>query len=222
MSEFGDAFKAARKAGKTTFEFKGKKYGTRLANETKEQHVAKMNKQGSLSRDIMQKTGKDTGYRGEMKPVKSATRKKESKVELPAKKKPSVIGASKAAPKKAAESKPRGSAIPKSKRDDDFMSKLKEENTAKQAAKDKASKSKPAISMGKKPKLTITADQRKDYLDKRKKGGRKASAQDYERYKAMKGYESDRKEVKGIADKYKDVLSRAAKIRFSKGGKMKY
>ena len=61
-------FKAARKAGKMTFEYKGKKYGTRLANETKEQHRKKMSSQ-SYSRDIMQESGKNTGYKGKLQPV---------------------------------------------------------------------------------------------------------------------------------------------------------
>lgn len=38
LSPFGKEFKAARAAGKTTFEFNGKKYNTMLAGENKEDH----------------------------------------------------------------------------------------------------------------------------------------------------------------------------------------
>lgn len=36
LSEFGRAFSAARKAGKKTFQFKGKAYNTKLASDTKQ------------------------------------------------------------------------------------------------------------------------------------------------------------------------------------------
>lgn len=41
---FRDAFAAARKAGKMTFEWEGRSYGTRRADETKDQHAANMQK----------------------------------------------------------------------------------------------------------------------------------------------------------------------------------
>lgn len=41
---FREAFAAARKAGKMTFEWDGRKYGTRRADENKEQHAAAMKK----------------------------------------------------------------------------------------------------------------------------------------------------------------------------------
>jgi hypothetical protein len=41
-SSFNQAFAAARKAGKTTFTYNGKSYGTRRADETSEQHKAAM------------------------------------------------------------------------------------------------------------------------------------------------------------------------------------
>lgn len=45
----GQAFKAARAAGKTTFVFGGKKFNTRQANESKEEWKRKMNKTASKS-----------------------------------------------------------------------------------------------------------------------------------------------------------------------------
>jgi len=225
MSEFGDAFKAARKAGKMTFEYKGKKYGTRLANETKEQHKKKMSSQSPLSRDIMQESGKNTGYKGDLKSMPAAKRKKEEAVKVPTKAMPKVAE-SKPAPAKAVKKSstaPRsGSAVSRSQREDAFIKGLKEEATAKRATADKAKKSSAANEkmIGKKPSISVTKDSREEYIAKRKKGGRKATAQDYERYKAMKEYGRDRKKVKAIADKYKGVLSRAAKM-FKPGGSLK-
>ena len=45
-SGFSDAFAAARKAGKTTFTYNGKSYGTRKAGETQEQYRASRSKAG--------------------------------------------------------------------------------------------------------------------------------------------------------------------------------
>jgi len=45
-SGFSDAFAAARKAGKTTFTYNGKSYGTRKAGETQEQYRASLSKAG--------------------------------------------------------------------------------------------------------------------------------------------------------------------------------
>jgi hypothetical protein len=226
MSEFGDAFKAARKAGKMTFEFNGKKYGTRLANETKEQHLKKMNAQGSLSRDIMQKTGKNTGYKGELKPVAPASRKKEEKVSLPAKKAPSVVGASKPSAKPAAkESKaPRsGSAVSQTRQNEGVIKGLEQEAKAKAAKSSAVSKSNAEARkfVPSKPKAVIKEDMRESYKKERSVRGRKSSDKDYKRFKAMKEYAAQNKKVRGVAEKYGDVLDRARKL-FAKGGKMKY
>jgi hypothetical protein len=52
LSEFGQAFAAARKAGEKTFEFKGKKYGTKLASEVEQPSVGGKVKAGEYkSRD---------------------------------------------------------------------------------------------------------------------------------------------------------------------------
>lgn len=61
-SGFGDAFKAARAAGLSTFEFGGKKFNTMQAGETKEQHTAALAKikeknQEKLDKLMMEKTG---------------------------------------------------------------------------------------------------------------------------------------------------------------------
>jgi len=46
---FREAFASARKSGKTTFEWDGRKYGTRRADENKEQHSAAMKKAAGSS-----------------------------------------------------------------------------------------------------------------------------------------------------------------------------
>jgi hypothetical protein len=46
LSEFGKAFAAARKAGDKTFEFKGKKYTTKMASETEQPSVGGKAKPG--------------------------------------------------------------------------------------------------------------------------------------------------------------------------------
>jgi len=46
---FREAFASARKSGKTTFEWDGRKYGTRRADENKEQHAAAMKKAAGSS-----------------------------------------------------------------------------------------------------------------------------------------------------------------------------
>lgn len=48
-SGFSDAFAAARKAGKTTFTYNGKSYGTRKAGETQEQYRAALGKASGTS-----------------------------------------------------------------------------------------------------------------------------------------------------------------------------
>lgn len=223
MSEFGDAFKKARQSGLSTFEYNGKKYGTRLGSETKEQHAKYLAGKSELRRSISQETGKNTGYKGEMKAVKSETRKPEKKVELAAKKAPSVVKQPKAAPaaKKESTAPRSGSAVSQSRQNESTIAGLKDEAMAKRATADKAKKSSAANEkmVGKKPGISITKDSREGYIAKRKKAGRKASATDYERSKAMNKYAEDRKKVKGVADKYKNVLDRAAKL-FGKGGKM--
>lgn len=220
MSEFGDAFKAARKAGKMTFEYKGKKYGTRLATETKEQHRKKMSSQSLLSRDIMQESGKNTGYKGKLQPVPA----KEKAVSVPRKSMPKVVE-SKPAPAKAVKKStaPRsGSAVSRPQREDAFLRELANEAVSRRAAS-AAQKKKSAEAekfVGKKPKAVIKEDMREGYKKERSVRGRKESAQDFERFKAMKGYAADRKKVKAMADKYKDVLARAMKV-FMAGGSLK-
>lgn len=222
MSEFGDAFKKARQSGLATFEYNGKKYGTRLAGESTEAHAKYLKSKSQLRRDIMQETGKDTGYRGETKPVRPVAREKEEKVSLPAKKAPSVIGASNPAPKEAESKAPRsGSAVSQTRQNEDFIKDMKEEAVAKQASRDNAKKSSAEVSkfVPSKPKAVINEDMRESYKKERSVRGRKESAKDYERFKAMKEYAATRKKVKGVADKYKDALARAAKL-FGKGGKI--
>ena len=52
LSEFGQAFSDARKSGLKTFEFKGKKYGTKLASEVEQPSVGGKVKAGEYkSRD---------------------------------------------------------------------------------------------------------------------------------------------------------------------------
>lgn len=46
LSEFGQAFSDARKSGMKTFEFKGKKYGTKLASEVEQSSVGGKPKAG--------------------------------------------------------------------------------------------------------------------------------------------------------------------------------
>ena len=46
LSEFGQAFADARKSGMKTFEFKGKKYGTKLASEVEQPSVGGKPKAG--------------------------------------------------------------------------------------------------------------------------------------------------------------------------------
>jgi hypothetical protein len=46
LSEFGQAFSDARKSGLKTFEFKGKKYGTKLASEVEQPSVGGKPKAG--------------------------------------------------------------------------------------------------------------------------------------------------------------------------------
>lgn len=215
MSEFGDAFKAARKAGKMTFEYKGKKYGTRLANETKEQHRKKMSSQSPLSRDIMQESGKNTGYKGDLKSMPAAKRKKEEAVKVPTKAMPKVAE-SKPAPAKAVKKKstaPRsGSAVSRPQRETQAIRDLKDAAMAQRAKKDNVLKGKASRDRelgkyelgGKKPPVKITPD----YKDRG------------EQRRAMKEYESDRKKVKKTADKYKGLLARAAKM-FDGGGSFK-
>ena len=221
MSEFGDAFKAARKAGKMTFEYKGKKYGTRLANETKEQHRKKMSAQSPLSRDIMQESGKNTGYKGKLKPVPA----KEKAVSVPRKSMPKVVE-SKPAPAKAVKKKstaPRsGSAVSRTQREDALLRQLDNEAVYLSSAIEKKKKKSAEAEkfVGKKPKAVIKEDMREGYKKERSVRGRKESAQDFERFKAMKGYAADRKKVKAVADKYKDVLARAMKV-FMAGGSLK-
>ena len=221
MSEFGDAFKAARKAGKMTFEYKGKKYGTRLANETKEQHRKKMSAQSPLSRDIMQESGKNTGYKGKLQPVPA----KEKAVSVPRKSMPKVVE-SKPAPAKAVKKSstaPRsGSAVSRTQREDAFLRELADEAVSRRAASaDQKKKTAEAEKfVGKKPQAVIKEDLREGYKKERSVRGRKESAQDFERFKAMKSYAADRKKVKAVADKYKDVLARAMKV-FMAGGSLK-
>ena len=219
MSEFGDAFKAARKAGKMTFEYKGKKYGTRLANETKEQHRKKMSSQSPLSRDIMQESCKNTGYKGKLQPVPA----KEKAVSVPRKSMPKVVE-SKPAPAKAVKKSstaPRSGSA-KTQREDAFLRELADEAVSRRASSaDQKKKSAEAEKfVGKKPQAVIKEDMREGYKKERSVRGRKESAQDFERFKAMKGYAADRKKVKAVADKYKDVLARAMKV-FMAGGSLK-
>lgn len=215
MSEFGDAFKAARKAGKMTFEYKGKKYGTRLANETKEQHRKKMSSQSPLSRDIMQESGKNTGYKGDLKPVPAAKRKKETAVKVPTKAMPKVAE-SKPAPAKAVKkgsTAPRsGSAVSRSQRETEALRDLKDAAMAQRAKKDdvlqgKASRDRELRKIGlgdKKPPVQIAPD----YKDRG------------EQIRAMNEYDKKRKKVKKTSDKYKGLLARAAKM-FKPGGSLK-
>jgi len=213
MSEFGDAFKAARKAGKMTFEYKGKKYGTRLANETKQQHQRKMQAQSPLSRSIMQEKGINTGYKGELKPMPAAKREKVEAVKVPTKAMPKVVE-SKPAPAKAVKKKPaaKPSAVSRSQRETQALRDLKDAAMAQRAKKDdvlqgKASRDRELRKIGlgdKKPPVQIAPD----YKDRG------------EQIRAMNEYEQTRKKVKKTADKYKGLLARAAKM-FKPGGSLK-
>jgi hypothetical protein len=168
-----------------------------------------MSAQSPLSRDIMQESGKNTGYKGDLKPMKPV-RKKEEKVSLPSKKVPSVAGASKAAPKKESTAPRSGSAVSRTQREDSFIKGLKEEATSRQAASDTRKKAQAKRTaeaekfVGKKPAAKLTPD----FKDRD------------EQRRAMKEYGEERKKVKGIADKYKGILSRAAKM-FADGGSFK-
>lgn len=221
MSEFGDAFKKARQSGQSTFEYNGKKYGTRLANESKEAHAKYLKSKSQLGRDIMQKTGKDTGYRGETKPVKPVARKKEETVSLPAKKAPSVVAEKKAAPAPKKEAPKKTSAVSETRKNEEFIKGMKEEATAKQAARDNAKKSSEEVKkfVPNKPKAVVKEDMRESYKKERSAPGRKESAKDYERFKAMKEYAAGRKKASAFANKYASILDRAGKL-FKKGGKM--
>lgn len=221
MSEFGDAFKKARQSGQSTFEYNGKKYGTRLASESKEAHAKYLKSKSQLGREIMQKTGKDTGYTGETKAVKPVARKKEETVSLPAKKVPSVVAEKKAAPAPQKEAPKRTSGVSETRKNEDFIKGMKEEATAKQAKRDQAKKSSEETKkfVPNKPKAVVKEDMRESYKKERSAPGRKESAKDYERFKAMKAYAEENKKVRGVAKKYGSMLDRAAKL-FKKGGKM--
>lgn len=201
MSEFGDAFKKARQSGQATFEYNGKKYGTRLAGESKEAHA----------KYLSSKSGGST-------PAPKAV-KKEEKVDLPAKKAPSVVAEKKAAPAKPAAKKTSG--VSETRKNEEFIQGMKEEATARQASRDNAKKSSEEVSkfVPSKPKAVVKEDMRESYKKERSTRGRKESAKDYERFKAMKEYAAGRKKASAFANKYVSILDRAGKL-FKGGGKM--
>lgn len=195
MSEFGDAFKKARQSGMSTFEYKGKKYGTRLAGESKDAHAKYL--------------------AGKKKSSAPKPRKKEETVSLPKKSMPKVAE-SKPAPAKAVKKSstaPRsGSAVSRPQRETEAIRDLKDSAMAQRAKKDKVLQGKASRDRelgryglgGKKPPVKIAPD----FKDRG------------EQIRAMNEYEQTRKKVKGVSDKYKDTLSRVAKM-FGGGGSLK-
>ncbi len=147
--------------------------------------------------------------------------KKEETVSLPAKKAPSVVAEKKAAPAPQKEAPKRTSGVSETRKNEDFIKGMKEEATAKQATRDQAKKSSEETKkfVPNKPKAVVKEDMREGYKKERSAPGRKESAKDYERFKAMKGYAEENKKVRGVAKKYGSILDRAAKL-FKKGGKM--
>lgn len=195
MSEFGDAFKKARQSGMSTFEYKGKKYGTRLAGESKDAHAKYL--------------------AGKKKSSAPKPRKKEEAVKVPTKAMPKV-SESKPAPAKAVKKSstaPRsGSAVSRPQRETEAIRDLKDaakEQIAKRqrVVKGKESRDRELRKIGlgdKKPPVKIAPD----YKDRG------------EQIRAMNEYEQTRKKVKGVADKYKDTLARVTKM-FDGGGSLK-
>lgn len=106
---FGQAFKQARQSGQRTFEYKGKKYGTRLKDESDEKYKKYLASKSKTT--VASKSVKDVSKASKAEDTRKAAAKKEAM-------------------------KPKGTAVPRAKRESDLISELKQESTAKQAKAD--------------------------------------------------------------------------------------